>query len=80
MRVDHKRTKISSDLKRIRSAQAPMISAGVIAANFSWKAKKRISGMPAAYVVFTAFMSKPFNAASDRLPITPPILGAKTRL
>jgi hypothetical protein len=53
MKVDHSTTKISSDLKRILSAQAPIISAGVMAANFSWKAKNRTSGIAGAYAAFT---------------------------
>ena len=34
-----------SDLKRILSAHAPRIRAGVIAANLSWNAKNNISGI-----------------------------------
>jgi hypothetical protein len=38
-------TNMRRDLNRILSAQAPIINAGVIAANFSWKAKNNTSGM-----------------------------------
>ena len=75
MRVDHKTTKISSDLNRILSAHAPMISAGVIAANLSWKAKNRISGIEGAYDVLTVFIVRPFNPNKLGLnPIIPPML------
>jgi hypothetical protein len=57
-----------------------MISAGVIAANFYWKAKKRISGIVEEYVELILFTVKPFRPTKERLPITPPTLGLKTRL
>jgi hypothetical protein len=39
MNVTHARMKMSSGFSRIRPANAPMMRAGVIAANFSWNAK-----------------------------------------
>ena len=71
---------ISSDLKRTLSAVAPIIKAGVIAANFSWKAKTSNVGMVGARAGVMSCMLMPFNPARDRLPITPPILGPKARL
>ena len=64
----------------MRSAQAPIISAGVIAANFNWKAKKSTSGICGAYVAFMWSIVKPFKPASDRLPIIPLMLGLNTKL
>jgi len=63
-----------SDLKRILSAHAPMINAGVIAANLSWNAKNSIAGMAGA-LGLTVFMVIPFNPTRDRLPIIPSMLG-----
>jgi hypothetical protein len=41
-------------LKRLRSAKAPVIRAGVITANIIWKAMKARPGMVAAYASFGA--------------------------
>src|SRR5208282_1682457 len=54
MNVTQARMKMSRGLSRIRPANAPMIRAGVIAANFSWKAKYRRAGMVEEYAVFAA--------------------------
>jgi hypothetical protein len=40
--------KITKLAKRFRSAKAPVIRAGVIAANISWKAAKRTNGIVVA--------------------------------
>jgi hypothetical protein len=38
----------TKDANRFRSAKAPVMSAGVIAANISWKAAKRTNGIVVA--------------------------------
>ncbi len=68
---------ISSDRKRTLSAHAPMIRAGVIAANFSWKAKTSNVGMVGAKAGLMSCMPMPFNPARDRFPIIPSIAGSK---
>src|SRR5436309_3627615 len=60
--------KIRSALNRIRSAKAPMIKAGVIAANFSWNAKYRSSGIVSEYPRFGAIPTL-FSPKSSRLPM-----------
>ncbi len=72
--------KINSDLKRTLSAQAPIINAGVIAANFNWNAKNSSVGIVAARAGVTLCMPMPASPASDRFPITPPTLGPNARL
>jgi len=48
MNVDHRIVNIKRERNLIRSANAPMIRAGVIAANFSWNAKNSSSGISGA--------------------------------
>jgi hypothetical protein len=79
MNVDHKTTKIRRERNRILSAQAPMMSAGVIAANFNWNAKNNNSGIFGAYEL-TLFTPTLVNPAKDKLPMTPLKLGPYTRL
>src|SRR5271157_1671850 len=71
MNVTQARMKMSSGLRRIRPANAPMINAGVMAANFNWKAKKRSAGMVDEYAVL-AEEPTPFNAKYWKFPMNPP--------
>src|SRR2546422_11160349 len=58
------------DLNRIRSAKAPMIKAGVIAANFNWNAKYRISGIVSEYAGLGVAPTL-FRPKSEKLPMKP---------
>ena len=46
--MDHKMVKRTKEANRFRSAKAPVMSAGVIAANISWKAANSTNGMVTA--------------------------------
>ncbi len=48
MKVAHSRMKRRKALKRMRSAKAPVIRAGVMMANMSWKTMKAWCGIVAA--------------------------------
>ncbi len=48
--MDQSTVKITKLANRLRSAKAPVISAGVIAANMSWNAANRTNGIVVAYV------------------------------
>src|SRR6478609_5267019 len=47
-RIDQRIVNSTNEAKRLRSAKAPVISAGVIAANISWKAANRTKGIVVA--------------------------------
>src|SRR6187431_1665241 len=49
-RIDHRTVNRTNAPKRLRSANAPVMRAGVIAANISWKAAKSTKGTVVAYV------------------------------
>src|SRR4051794_1165431 len=44
-KIDHSTVNTTNDAKRLRSANAPVISAGVIAANISWNEANRTNGI-----------------------------------
>ena len=71
MNVTQARMKMRSGLRRIRPANAPMISAGVMAANFSWNAKNRSAGIVAEYAVF-ADDPTPLRPKYWKFPMNPP--------
>ena len=54
----------------MRSANAPVIRAGVIAANISWKAANRTNGIVTAYVAL-GVRPTPMKPTKSRLPIRP---------
>ncbi len=80
MNVDQRMMNSRRDLKRTRSAHAPIINAGVIAANLSWKAKISSVGIVSDSVSVIVSMVMPFRPNIDKLPMTPPMLGPKARL
>lgn len=60
----------------MRSAKAPVISAGVITANMHWKIMNTTCGMVVAYVALGS-ESTPARANQDRSPTTPATSGPK---
>ena len=54
----------------MRSANAPVINAGVMMANINWKRKNTANGMVGAYVALGS-MPTPLRNAYWKLPITP---------
>ncbi len=48
MRIDHRTVNSTNEPKRLRSAKAPVISAGVIAANISWNIANNMNGIVVA--------------------------------
>ena len=48
MRIDHRIVNRTNAPNRLRSAKAPVMSAGVIAANISWNIANNMNGMVAA--------------------------------
>ncbi len=72
--------KITYALKRTRSANAPVIRAGVMMANFSWNSAKSISGMVGARSGWVS-PPTPLNMKKVRgSPISPWMLSPKLRL
>jgi hypothetical protein len=61
--------------KRILSAKAPVISAGVMIANMSWKAMNASEGMVGARPI--GFAPTPWSPANLRVPMIPPRSGPK---
>src|SRR5881296_1610772 len=60
-------------LKRLRSANAPVMSAGVMTANIIWKTMYASCGTVGAYG--PGSWPTPLSAAQSRPPMTPPISG-----
>ena len=56
---------------RLRSANAPVISAGVIAANISWNEAKRTNGIVARVDRRWASRPTPLNPTKSRPPMRP---------
>ena len=48
MRIDHRIVKRTKAPNRLRSAKAPVMRAGVIAANISWNIANNMNGMVTA--------------------------------
>ena len=48
MKIDHRIVNSTNEPNRLRSANAPVMSAGVIAANISWNIANRTNGIVAA--------------------------------
>ena len=48
MRIDHRIVNSTNEPKRLRSANAPVMSAGVIAANISWNIANNMNGIVTA--------------------------------
>src|SRR5688572_1685288 len=61
-------------LKRLRSANAPVMSAGVMIANIIWNTMKAWCGTVAAYAAFGS-MPTPRSASQSSPPMTPPMSG-----
>ena len=47
-KIDHRMVKMTKLAKRFRSAKAPVMRAGVMAANISWNAANRMNGIVVA--------------------------------
>ena len=60
--------------KRTRSANAPVMSDGVMIANFIWKSAKSASGMVGAIASFTFAPTSRNMKNCDGLPMSPPAL------
>ena len=67
-------------VNRIRSAKAPLISAGVMIANLSWKSAKSRSGIVGDRRGSGASVTPRNNTKLNGLPTTPPRLSPNARL
>jgi hypothetical protein len=74
MKVTHRPVNSITAENLMRSAKAPTIRAGVMAANVSWKAMKVNSGMATPLVKVSAVESvvMPARNAFEKLPMTAP--------
>ena len=73
--VAQSRLKITNALKRLRSAKAPVIRAGVITANIIWKAMKAwcgiVGGVVGIRVLADALQAEPVEAADEAALVGP---------
>ena len=79
MKVLHKSTNTMKVLNFARSANAPVISAGVMMANIIWKTMNARCGTPATRSGLGSAPT-PLRANQSRLPMMPPTSGPKARL
>jgi hypothetical protein len=63
-------------LKRLRSANDPVMSAGVMTANIIWKTMNASAGTEPAYSGFGSWPT-PLSAAQSSPPMRPPWSGPK---
>ncbi len=70
MRIDQRIVKRTKEPNRLRSAKAPVMSAGVIAANISWNIANNMNGIVTAYTADGAWPT-PLKKAKSRPPIRP---------
>lgn len=77
---DHNTMNKMYEVNLILSAKAPVIKAGVIIANLSWKKANNINGMVGARLQGFAPIPSPIIKKVEGLPMIPPMLSPKARL